>query len=121
VIALLLDEGLPRRAASDLRALGWDVVHVAEIGLAGADDETIMAAADRDGRVVATLDNDMAHLLYLSGARRPSVVLFRMDRLDRAATVAQLESVVPAVEDDLREGAIVSVDLSGARVRRLPI
>ena len=36
---LLLDQGLPRETARLLRALGWDVVHTGEIGMANALDE----------------------------------------------------------------------------------
>jgi predicted nuclease of predicted toxin-antitoxin system len=121
VIALLLDAGLPRGAAADLRAAGWDVHHVADLGLGAARDEEILAAAERDGRAVVTLDNDFPHLLFLEGAAKPSVILLRMEGLDRHATVKLLRSLLPQVDDDLRSGAIVSVDWSGARVRTLPV
>ena len=42
---LLLDQGLPRSTAEILRAAGFDVVHTAEIGLATATDEMIIARA----------------------------------------------------------------------------
>jgi hypothetical protein len=37
-VKLLLDQGLPRTAATELATLGWDVVHVGEIGMAAAKD-----------------------------------------------------------------------------------
>ena len=33
MIGLLLDAGLPRSAAADLRSDGWDVQHVTDLGL----------------------------------------------------------------------------------------
>ncbi|MBI1921575.1 MAG: DUF5615 family PIN-like protein [Geobacter sp.] len=39
---LLLDQGLPRSTAFLLRMRGWDVVHVAEIGLSAAKDLEIL-------------------------------------------------------------------------------
>ena len=51
----------------------------------------------------------------------PSVILVRIEGLDRRRAVDVLRAVVPRVEDDLRAGAIVSVDESGARVRALPV
>ncbi len=121
MIALLLDAGLPRGAAADLRASGWDVHHVADLGLGAARDEEILRAAERDGRAVVTLDNDFPHLLFLEGAAKPSVILLRMEGLDRPAAVQLLRSLLPQIDDDLRSGAIVSVDWSGARVRTLPV
>ena len=121
MIPLLLDAGLPKGAALDLRAAGWDVVHVSEIALGAASDAAILAAGERLHRVVATLDHDFARLLYLSGARFPSLLVFRIEGLDRPAAVAAIRAVVPLVVDDLRAGAVVSVSVGSARVRRLPI
>jgi predicted nuclease of predicted toxin-antitoxin system len=70
---------------------------------------------------VVTLDNDFAHLLFLEGSAKPSVILLRMEGLDPHAAVQLLRSLLPQVDDDLRSGAIVSVDWSGARVRALPV
>jgi predicted nuclease of predicted toxin-antitoxin system len=121
VIGLLLDAGLPRSAAAELRDGGWDVEHVADIGLGAAKDEEIMAAAEHQGRVVVTLDHDFPYLLFLEGAAKPSVVLLRMEGLDGPRAVEVLRSLLPRVTDELSSGAIVSVDWSGARVRRLPV
>ena len=55
---LLLDQGLPRSAASLLRAAGIDTVHTGEIGLATADDESVVQVARQEERIVVTLDAD---------------------------------------------------------------
>jgi predicted nuclease of predicted toxin-antitoxin system len=121
VIGLLLDAGLPRGAAADLTADGWDVQHVTDLGLGAARDEDILATAERQGRAVVTLDHDFPHLLFLEAAAKPSVILLRMDGLDRRAAVELLRTLLPQVDAELRSGAIVSVDWSGARVRLLPV
>ena len=61
MIGLLLDAGLPRGAAADLSAHGWDVQHVTDVGLGAARDEDILATAEREGRAVITLDHDFPH------------------------------------------------------------
>ena len=66
---LLLDQGVPRDAALILRSLGWDVIHVGEIGLAAAEDSQIIARAVEEGRACVTLDSDF-HAL---GAQRRGV------------------------------------------------
>ena len=55
---LLLDQGLPRTAAAPLVALGWDVVHVGDLGMATASDKEILSRALVEGRAVVTLDAD---------------------------------------------------------------
>jgi len=55
-IPIILDHGLPRDAASILRQLGHNRVHVGEIGMSRAEDREIMAwAREREGAVVVTL------------------------------------------------------------------
>ena len=39
---LLLDQGLPRSTAEHLRRVGIDTVHTGEIGMATADDASIL-------------------------------------------------------------------------------
>ena len=65
---LLLDQGLPRSAASLLRAADIDTVHTGEIGLATADDESIIQVARQQERVVITLDADF-HSLFIGRTR----------------------------------------------------
>jgi len=89
MLALLLDEGLPLRAASALRARGLDCLHVREVGLASAADSIVLEFARKEGRVYVTLDHDFHRLLAESGAVRPSVILIRAQGL-RYVGVADL-------------------------------
>jgi predicted nuclease of predicted toxin-antitoxin system len=52
MVRVLLDEGLPLRAAQWLRKSGIDAVHVREVGLASAPDPQILAAACEQGTAV---------------------------------------------------------------------
>ncbi len=121
MIPLVLDAGLPRSAAEDLRGASWDVIHVSDVGLGGAEDRTILEFARAQSRAVVTLDGDFPRLMYVGGYSAPSIVLLRIEGLDRKRTVAVLTQIVPAIEDALRAGAVVSVNLDAARVRLLPL
>jgi predicted nuclease of predicted toxin-antitoxin system len=59
---LLLDQGLPRSTAAVLRQAGWDVIHVSEIGMSGAEDADILRRARAESRVCVTLDADFHSL-----------------------------------------------------------
>jgi hypothetical protein len=55
VTAFLVDEMFPAATAVLLRdTYGHDAVHVAEVGLRGADDAQVAAAARAQGRAVVT-------------------------------------------------------------------
>src|SRR6266498_3870237 len=74
---ILFDQGMPLAAALILRGLGWDAVHVRELGMHEAADTEILAYAARESRSIITLDRDFPQILALTAASRPSVVLVR--------------------------------------------
>jgi predicted nuclease of predicted toxin-antitoxin system len=118
---LLLDQGLPRSAATLLSEAGIDTIHVAEIGLSAADDRDILQRARDDERVVVTLDADFHALLALSAATSPSVIRIRIERLRAQALTNLLLTVLGEVVEDLEQGVVVTVEPSRVRMRRLPL
>jgi len=117
---LLLDQGLPRSAAALLCEAGIDTIHVADISLSAADDTDILQRAREEERVVVTLDADFHTLLALCGAITPSVIRIRIERLRAQALTNLLLTVIGNCEEDLEQGAVIAVEPSRIRVRRLP-
>lgn len=66
---LLLDQGMPADAARLFRELGYQCLHVSELGLQRAEDEEILAFAGTRGCVVITLDADFHTLVRCSGSQ----------------------------------------------------
>jgi predicted nuclease of predicted toxin-antitoxin system len=121
-IPIILDHGLPRDAASILRQLGHNCVHVGEIGMSRAEDREIMAwAREREGAVVVTLNADFHAELSVSGARSPSVIRLRMQGLDGPAAARLVRAIVHENGAALIRGCMVSVTRKKIRVRWLPI
>ena len=118
---LLLDQGLPRTAATELATLGWDVVHVGEIGMAAATDKDILRRALAEQRALVTLDADFHAILALENASAPSVIRVRIEGLRGVDLAALIQRVVRVCEGDLVTGAMVTVDERGVRVRALPV
>ena len=118
---LLLDMGLPRRSTQDLGALGFDAVHIGEMGRARETDEGILELARSEARVVVTHDVDFARLLALSRALRPSVIHLRIPRLNRELIARVVPQLFKAIGGELAAGAMVSVTEGSTRVRRLPL
>lgn len=118
---LLLDQGLPRSAATLLREAGIDTVHVGEIGYSTADDAAILERGRKEERIVVTFDADFHALLALSRAITPSVVRIRIEGLYGKRAADLIQAVLTRCREDLMQGAAVTVQPKRIRVRRLPL
>lgn len=118
---LLIDECLSARLCALLAKADHDVVHVGDLGLLGAPDTEVMAAAIEHDRVLVSADADFGELLAKSGGALPSVVLLRRPDKDPESQAAVLSANLHAVEADLATGAVVIVLADRLRIRRLPI
>ena len=115
----LLDQGLPRSAAVLLRDAGWDVTHVAEIGLSSATDLEIIQFSEKHERTIITLDADFHALIVISGNKRPSTVRIRIEGLKGDSLANLLLKLLPEVIEDITAGALVTVTKKTVRVHRL--
>ena len=118
---LLLDQGLPRTAATLLSQAGLDTLHVGDIEMSEAEDADIIRRASTEGRVVVTLDADFHTLLALDAATSPSVIRIRIERLRAQAVTKLLLAVVAECQRELEQGAAVTVEPSRIRIRLLPL
>ncbi len=118
----LLDQNISPKVAEPLRAAGHDVIVAREVGLRSATDETVMAAARSEDRVLISADTDFGAILARSGATTPSFILMRRAVNERPAEQAALIlDNLPTVSDDLDAGAVVVLGENTLRIRRLPI
>lgn len=118
----LIDQNRSPRLAELLRNAGHDAVHTLELGLQAAEDDTLLALAATQGRVVVSGDTDFGALLALMRSRSPSVILFRDRNTPRA--IDQATIILDHLDDlagDLDEGAVVVISDERIRVRRLPL
>ena len=121
IIRILLDQGVPRDAAQELRAGGIDAVHVGDLGMSAATDTEILDAARAREAVIVTLDADFHTILAVSGANRPSVIRIWQQGLKAAAFVHLLGNLLSQCEADLRHGCIITVKQRKTTCHRLPI
>jgi predicted nuclease of predicted toxin-antitoxin system len=116
----LVDECLSTRTLLLFREAGHDVVHVADLGMLGAPDEAVMAAAAEANRILLSADTDFGELLSVGRHIAPSVVLFRGTATpERRAEI--LLGNLDLVADDLDAGAIVVFSPGRVRIRALPV
>jgi len=118
---LVVDVNLAPAWVDRLRVSRHEAHHWSEIGPLNATDSEILAWAAQHDAVVLTCDLDFGAILAASQARGPSVVQIRARDVLPGAIGDQVCSVLEALERDLQQGAVVSVDVDTARVRILPL
>ncbi len=121
MIRLLLDQGIPRSTTKILRAYGWDTVHVGDIGMSDATDVEIIEKGLADRRVIVTLDADFHAHLALTGAQFPSTIRIRIEGLRGNELAALLIDSWKNIEQQLMNGAMITINDKNIRIRRLPI
>lgn len=117
----LADMGVDVRIVQRLREGGHEAVHLREQGLHRLPDEAVFEKAATENRVLLTFDLDFGEVLALSGGRAVSVILFRLHNTRTPHVLERLRQVLEESQQPLTEGAIVVVEESRHRVRRLPL
>lgn len=109
---LLLDENLDPALAEGLRALGWKLGTVEEIGLKSRDDEDVLAYAHRENRILITNDGDFRNESRFPPHRNPGVVIIPKDLNEATRSLAVVLPLVGKYRELFR-GAVVEVDRGG--------
>jgi len=118
---LLADMGVSATTVRRLRDQGHDAVHLREDGLGRLPDAVILEKARQEGRILLTFDLDFGDLMATGAHQFPSVVIFRLRNETPSSVTAKLFDVLAQRSRDLEEGAIVIVEDTRYRLRRLPI
>lgn len=117
----LADMGIAQRIVQWLRENGHDAVHLRDERLHRLPDDAIFEKAFREQRIILTFDLDFGEILACSGDKHISVILFRLLNTRTPHVIDRLKKVLEDTADALQEGAIVVVEESRHRIRRLPI
>ena len=99
----LVDAQLPPALARWLASLGHDAEHVADRGLAAADDRTIWRHADATGAVLVTKDEDFAVIRTLE-QQGPAVLWIRLGNTRRQELLRWFEGILPVALSALERG-----------------
>lgn len=113
----LADENVSRLVIESLRLAGCDVMSVSETR-AGASDHEVLAAAEREGRILITEDRDFGELVVRQRLGVRGVILLELDRLSNVAEAALVTDVATAHADKLA-GNLLVIEPGRVRVRPL--
>ncbi len=109
---------MPRSSAEVIRSLGYEVEDVRDIGLGAAKDREIIEYALRNKQIIITRDVDFGEILRYP--RHPGAIIFRLPYTYTAEEInKKLKEFLTSVSDKEIENAIIIVELSRYRKRRL--
>jgi len=117
----LADAGLSPVTVEFLVRLGHEAVHVRTLGMQRTPDADIVARARADSSVVLTFDLDFGDVLALGVFDNPSVIIFRLSDERPESVNRRLAVVLAECAEVLESGALISVEDTRYRVRKLPI
>jgi hypothetical protein len=112
-----IDENLPAEIATDLKGAGHDAETVFDESHAGAADSVVTEVAQREDRVLLTMDKGIADVRAYPPEEYAGIVLFRPSSQGRGATLAFVRRHLPTLLANPLEGHLVVVSESGIRVR----
>ncbi|HZV47304.1 MAG TPA: DUF5615 family PIN-like protein [Thermodesulfovibrionales bacterium] len=116
----LADMGVAIRIVQWLRDKGHDAVHLREEDLHRLPNGLIFEKARAENRTLLTFDLDFGEIVALSGGEKVPVILFRLHNTRTPHVIERLEKVLRDSSQTLEEGAIIVVEETRHRIRRLP-
>jgi predicted nuclease of predicted toxin-antitoxin system len=103
-----------------LRERGHDAIHLRDEGLQRLPDREIFGKAVAENRAILTFDLDFGEIAALSEGEKCSVVVFRLGNTRTPHVIARLDLVLNA-SSYLEKGAVVIIEETQHRIRRLPV
>lgn len=117
----IADVHISPATVSELKKEGYSISRITDFLPANTSDKRIIDFARKNKAVIVTQDLDFSSLIAQSGRLSPSVVSLRVGNAEPKAISKLLHTVLPQIETELYEGALVSVDEVHFRIRKLPV
>jgi predicted nuclease of predicted toxin-antitoxin system len=119
-LTILLDQNIPVEIVRFLllRRPEWSVLHVAELGLSRASDETIFLLAQNRKAIVITFDEDFADARMYPLGSHSGVVRLRVWPTTVEDAEAALDRLLTSTVDSDLSGNLIIIDNQRIRIRR---
>ena len=104
-----------------LRKAKINIVRVSDVLDRRSKDTEILDYARTHNKVIITQDLDFSALLAIGGYAKPSVINIRLENAAPLSVTKRIKEALPNIEEELKKGAVVSVDEVAARYQMLPI
>jgi len=101
-----------------LRSQGHDVKDIKEMHLYGESDETIISLAQRENRILVTLDQDFGNIITYPTEKYPGIIILKVHPPSMSQTTYLLKKVITRVTEKEIKQALVVIDKNKFRIRR---
>lgn len=118
---LLIDMNLSPTWTTVFERENWEAVHWSAVGSATAPDSEILEWAAANKFVLFTHDLDFGALLASRPRRGPSVIQLRSQETSPAKVGEVVVRAIWQMEEELKLGALITIDPPRARARILPL
>ena len=115
---ILTDENVSPRVVAFLRATGYDVSDIKELGLFGLPDREVLARAHAEQRIIITHDADFGMLAINQGVPFIAIIYIRLRNLSADTVIGVLDRFVKT-EIDINNGMLVVIEEDRVRVRSI--
>ena len=113
-----LDENLPIELVELLRVYNHDVATVYVEGLAGSADKTLFEVAQKEHRVILTLDKDFSDVRKYSLGDHAGIIIFRLNNEGKGSIIRYVKNMLANYDLDEFMNALVIASEHKIRVRR---
>jgi predicted nuclease of predicted toxin-antitoxin system len=116
-VKLLADESVFAPMIEELRRAGHSVADADELGLMGAPDTRVFAAAVRGRYAPLTLDKDFTRARRFNPKRTRGILVAKLFKIpvDRASRI--LVDAIAALDEEAVRGRLVIITKGGVRIR----
>lgn len=112
----LADEGVDFPIITGLRGIGHNVISILE-KFPGADDDFVLDLANRENRILITLDKDFGELVFRLQKLHSGIILLRLEELSSEAKGMILNQVIHQHKDEL-SNAFAVIRENFVRIRK---
>ncbi|MBL7129744.1 MAG: DUF5615 family PIN-like protein [Ignavibacteria bacterium] len=118
----LVDNAISIVVSKELLKMGYDSLHVREIGLQKAKDIEIFELAYKEKRIIISADTDFGFLLSQWNKNKPSAIIFRKGvERDPFKQIELLKlNLTGQVLESLDKGSIIIIETNRIRIKPLP-
>jgi len=117
----LIDNNLSPKLSVLISTIGFESLHVKDIGKQNSTDQEIFEFAFENNFIIITADTDFGYLLSRWNKNLPSVILFRFFTYNPQTQLSAIKVITENHSAELINGSLILIEPEKIRIRTLPL